>query len=187
MDPQLVTRAQRGDRDAFAALATALAERLHGVAYGILRDRELARDSTQQALMSIWRDLPRLREPARFEAWSYRILVRICHVELRKARRWMPALVVQASLEPYATDELGAIVDREQLERGFRCLSSGHRAVVVLHHYLALPLDEVAHVLGIPEGTARSRLHRAMKALRAALDADARLTPAAIVHEKVTL
>jgi RNA polymerase sigma-70 factor (ECF subfamily) len=76
--------------------------------------------------------------------------------------------------EPIATDPLGSVIDRDQLERGFRRLSIDHRAVVVLHHYLDLPLPEVAEALGVPEGTVRSRLHNAMRGLRAALDADAR-------------
>jgi RNA polymerase sigma-70 factor (ECF subfamily) len=73
-----------------------------------------------------------------------------------------------------APDGVTTVHDRDQLERGFRRLSIDHRAVVVLHHYLDLALPEVADALGVPEGTVRSRLHYAMRALRAALDADAR-------------
>ena len=76
--------------------------------------------------------------------------------------------------EPMVVDGTSAVVDRDQLERGFRRLSIDHRAVVVLHHYLDLPLEEVAEALGVPLGTVRSRLHHAMRGLRAALDADAR-------------
>jgi RNA polymerase sigma-70 factor (ECF subfamily) len=71
---------------------------------------------------------------------------------------------------------MSSVVDRDQLERGFRRLSIDHRVVVVLHHYLDLPLEEVADTLGIPLGTVRSRLLHAMRGLRAALDADARPT-----------
>ena len=76
--------------------------------------------------------------------------------------------------EPEVAEGLSSVVDRDQLERGFRRLSIDHRVVVVLHHYLDLPLDEVADVLGVPAGTVRSRLHHAMRGLRAALEADAR-------------
>jgi RNA polymerase sigma-70 factor (ECF subfamily) len=76
--------------------------------------------------------------------------------------------------EPAASDVASSVVDRDQLERGFRRLSIDHRAVVVLHHYLDLPLDAIAETLGVPVGTVRSRLHHAMRGLRAALDADAR-------------
>ena len=174
MDTDLVTRAQHGDEEAFASLAVAVGDRLHAVAHRILRDIELAEDATQQALLSVWQDLPQLRDPARFEAWSYRLLVRACYSESRKQRRWAPNLRLLPSDEAIAADDLSSVVDRDQLERGFRHLSIDHRAVVVLHHYLDLPLDRVAEILGIPVGTAHSRLHHAMRGLRAALDADAR-------------
>jgi RNA polymerase sigma-70 factor (ECF subfamily) len=176
MDTQLVVRAQSGDQQAFASLAMAVGDRLHAVAHRILRDTDLAEDATQQALLSVWRDLPQLRDPARFDAWSYRLLVRACYAEARRTRRWAPNLRLLPTDEPIATDPLGSVIDRDQLERGFRRLSIDHRAVVVLHHYLDLPLPEVAEALGVPEGTVRSRLHNAMRGLRAALDADARPT-----------
>jgi RNA polymerase sigma-70 factor (ECF subfamily) len=174
MDTDLVTRAQDGDEEAFVSLVMAVGDRLHAVAHRILRDTDLAEDATQQALLSIWRDLPTLRDPARFEAWSYRLLVRACYAEARRSRTWAPNLRLLPADEPMEADALHTIIDRDQLERGFRRLSIDHRAVVVLHHYLALPLSEVAEALGVPEGTVRSRLHYAMRGLRAALDADAR-------------
>lgn len=176
MDTHLVERAQRGDEEAFASLALACGDRLHAVAQRILRDIDLAEDATQQALLSIWRDLPQLRDPARFDAWSYRLLVRACYAEGRKERHWTPSLRLLPADEPSAAEGLSSVVDRDQLERGFRRLSIDHRAVVVLHHYLDLPLDEVADALGVPVGTVRSRLHHAMRGLRAALDADLRPT-----------
>ena len=176
MDTELVTRAQRGDEGAFTSLAVAVGDRLHAVAHRILRDTDLAEDATQQALLNVWRDLPQLRDPARFEAWSYRLLVRACYAEGRRTRRWAPNLRLLPADEPMAADGLSTVVDRDQLERGFRRLSIDHRAVVVLHHYLDLPLDQVAESIGIPVGTVASRLHYAMRALRAALDADARST-----------
>ena len=174
MDAELVRRAQQGDEEAFASLAVAAGGRLHAVAHRILRDIDLAEDATQQALLAIWRDLPLLRDPARFEAWSYRLLVRACYAEGRRTRHWTPNLRLLVADEPLVMDGSGLVVDRDQLERGFRRLSFDHRAVVVLHHYLEYPLDEVAEVLGVPVGTVRSRLHHAMRGLRAALDADAR-------------
>ena len=176
MDTELVKRAQHGDREAFTSLAAAMADRFLAVSRRILRDLALAEDATQQALLSIWRDLPQLRDPARFEAWSYRLLVRACYAEARRTRRWAPNIRLLPVEEPVATDEVGLVVDRDQLERGFRRLSLDHRTVVVLHHYLDLPLPEVAEALGVPLGTATSRLHYAMRGLRAALDADARPT-----------
>ena len=175
VDAELIGRAQHGDEEAFASLAVAVGDRLHAVSHRILRDADLAEDATQQALLTIWRDLPKLRDPARFDAWSYRLLVRACYAEARRTRHWTPNLRLLPVDEP-AAEGLSMVVDRDQLERGFRRLSIDHRAVVVLHHYLDLSLDEVADVLGVPVGTVRSRLHHAMRGLRAALDADARPT-----------
>jgi RNA polymerase sigma-70 factor (ECF subfamily) len=176
MDTDLVVRAQRGDKGAYALLAGAIADRFLAVARRILRDRDLAEDATQQALLAIWQDLPRLRDPARFEAWSYRLLVHACYTEGRKERRWAPNLRVLPTDESHADDGLIAVVNRDELERGFRRLTIDHRAVVVLYHYLDKPLDEIARILEIPVGTAHSRLHHAMRGMRAALDADARPT-----------
>jgi RNA polymerase sigma factor (sigma-70 family) len=176
METDLVIRAQNGDTAAYAIVAGRLADRFLAVARRILRDLDLAEDATQQALLAIWQDLPRLRDPARFEAWSYRLLVHACYAEGRKSHTWAPNLRLLPLDERVDDDGLSSVVDRDQLERGFRRLPIDHRAVVVLHHYLDLPLDRVAEVLGIPVGTAHSRLHHAMRGLRAALDADARPT-----------
>jgi len=173
----LVRRAQDGDEQAFASLAVSVGNRLHAVAHRILRDTDLAEDATQQALLAIWRDLPQLRDLARFDAWSYRLLVRACYAEGRRARRWAPNLRLLSVDEPSAGEGLSSVIDRDQLERGFRRLSIEHRAVVVLHHYLEMSTEEVAQTLGVPLGTVRSRLHYAMRALRSALEADARPAP----------
>ena len=176
MDTDLVKLAQNGDKGAFTALAAARADRYLAASHRILRDFSLAEDATQQALLSIWRDLPQLRDPGRFEAWSYRLLVRACYAEGRKQRAWAPNLRLLPADEPMVSGGFDSVVDRDQLESGFRRLSFEHRTVVVLHHYLDLPLDQGAEILGIPTGTAHSRLHHAMRGLRAALDADARST-----------
>jgi RNA polymerase sigma-70 factor (ECF subfamily) len=177
MDRDLVELAQNGDKAAFTSLAAAMADRFLAASHRILRDVNLAEDATQQALLTIWRDLPQLRDPTRFEAWSYRLLVRACYAEAGQARRWTPNIHALPASEPMAADGLSTIVDRDQLERGFRRLSLDHRTVLVLHHYLDLPLDQVAETLGVPAGTVASRLHYAMRGLRAALDADARPGP----------
>ncbi len=177
MDTEVVRMAQRGDRDAFATLANDLYARFHRVAYTVLRDRELALDAVQSAMLSAWRELPSLRDPARFEAWAYRLLIHACYAEgrQRQRRQRLPNLFHQGP-ESIAVDDVGAVADRDQLEQAFRHLSVDHRAIVVLHHLADQPLPRVAEILGIPEGTARSRLHRAMGQLRAALEADARKT-----------
>jgi len=176
MQVDLVERAQAGDRDAFAALATASIDRSYAIAYRILRDMHLAQDATQQALLSAWRDLPTLREPARFEAWLYRLVVRACYAEARSVRRSGGHVRLIEPDSPFDPDPASLLADRDELERGFRRLPPEQRAVLVLHHYLGYPLTEIAETLEIPVGTARSRLHYATRQLRAAIEADARPT-----------
>lgn len=174
MDRDLVERARGGDRDAFARLATASFTRLDATARLITRDHELAKDAVQEALARAWRDLPGLRDPDRFEAWLQRLLVRACIDELRHARRHAIEVELTDLHHPVVADSALDLADRDALERGFRRLDPEQRAVLVLFYYLGLPLADAARALGMPEGTAKSRLFRAREALRAALDADAR-------------
>jgi RNA polymerase sigma-70 factor (ECF subfamily) len=171
VERQLVVRAQQGEQDAFDQLALYVVDRLYAVAYRILRDGPSAEDATQQALLAIWRQLPRLRDPDRFDAWAYRLLVHASYAEHRRRRRTAPS----ASLADGASDDpFLSVHDRDQLERGFARLSAEQRAVLVLQHYLNLSHGEIADLLDIPIGTVRSRLHGARGAMRAALEADAR-------------
>jgi len=180
VDRGLVEAARGGDHEAFEALAIGISGRLYGVARLILRDTHLAEDAVQEALVHAWRDLPRLRDPERFDAWLRRLLVNACADQGRHRRRWSAEIQIVRA-EPAMNDATGSMADRDQLERGFRRLKPEQRAAVVLHFYLGLSLAEVAESLGIPEGTAKSRLHYATETLRAALDADAR-TPAAATN-----
>jgi RNA polymerase sigma-70 factor (ECF subfamily) len=177
MRARLIERAQGGDRDAFGQLAASEVGRLLAIARLILRDPELAEDAVQETLFRCWRQLPRLRDADRFEGWLYRILVNAARDEAKRYRRFS-ATVRQITVEPTEADTGELIADREALERGFRRLSVEHRSIVVLHHFAGLPLSEVATAVGVPLGTAKSRYHYALSALRAALDADAR-TPTA--------
>ena len=174
MQRDLVERARRGDHDAFAELAGAAISRLDSAAWLILRDPEQAADAVQNALVRAWRDLPTLRDPDRFDAWLNRLVVRSCIDEARRLRRHRVDVELTELAVPAADDGLHAIADRDELERGFVRLEPDMRAVIVLHHYFDLPLPEVAVSLGIPLGTAKSRLHRALRLMRAALDAEAR-------------
>jgi RNA polymerase sigma-70 factor, ECF subfamily len=170
---ELVERAREGDETAFASLVPEAAERLLAVAYRILRDAALAEDATQQAIVDAWRHLPELRDPARFEAWTYRLAVRACYKELRRHRGRLHApLRLLGSHEPRSPDEASTVIARDRIDRGFRRLSPEHRAVLVLHHYVGLPLVEIARTLDLPVGTVRSRLHYASRALRASIEAD---------------
>lgn len=174
MQQELVERARRGDHDAFTALAGAAIFRLDAVARLILRDPDQAKDAVQETLVRAWRDLPTLRSPDRFDAWLHRLLVRACIDEARRLRRHRVDLELSNIHAPAVADGVSVTHDRDQLSRGFSRLEPEARAVIVLHHYLDLPLPEVAVALGIPLGTAKSRLHRALGSMRAALDADAR-------------
>ena len=185
MDSELVVRARTGDREAFASLATATYGRLHRLAQNILGDSDRADDAAQQAVVDIWRKLPQLRNAERFEAWSYRILVRGCYAQARRDRRWIPGIDATRDEDPHAAAAITGVVCRDQLERGFRRLPLDQRAVMVLHLYVGLSLREVAEVLEVREGTVHSRLARAKAAMRAALEADARTTEAMPSPEKV--
>jgi RNA polymerase sigma-70 factor (ECF subfamily) len=170
---ELVDRARNGDRDAFGALAASSIDRLHAIAVRIIHDQGRAEDAVQTTLLKAWRDLPSLRDPARFDAWLYRLLLRACYDEARSQRAFVANISV-VSVEPGEADGSSRLADRDQLDRAFRRLPLDQRAVIVLHHYQGMALTEVADVLAIPVGTARSRLHYALRTLRAALEADDR-------------
>jgi RNA polymerase sigma-70 factor, ECF subfamily len=172
----LVERAARGEPDAFDALARQASNRMYGIAYRILRDQYLAEDALQQALITVWNELPRLRDPDRFDAWTYRLIVRSATAEARRAGRGGPAstLLPDDADTSRAPDQYGGVADRDQIERGFQRLTAEQRVVLVLQHYAGLSQAEIADVLGIPVGTAGSRIHYAARALRAAIEADVR-------------
>ena len=179
VDRDLVEQAQRGDREAFAILARSRGNVLFGIARRILRDANLAEDAVQQALVIAWRELRRLRDPDRFDAWLQRTLVHACYAEARRQRAWISTVRVLPVDGPAGPDDLASLMDRDEVERGFRRLPPEQRAILVLHHYLGLGLNEIGEVLDIPAGTARSRLHYAHRAMRALLEADARPTAVA--------
>jgi RNA polymerase sigma-70 factor, ECF subfamily len=175
MERELVEQAMHGDEEAFDELIERLGDSLHSVARRILRDTTLAEDATQQALLDAWRNLPRLRDPDRFEAWVHRLLVHACYAEARRERRHHGNLRLLTHDEPSSQDSSSRIATQNQLDQAFRRLSVEHRTVVVLVHYLDLTPTEAAERMGTPVGTARSRLHYALGHMRSAIEADARL------------
>jgi RNA polymerase sigma-70 factor (ECF subfamily) len=177
MDRDLVERAMSGDHDAFSELARVSVGRLLVIARLILHDEPAAEDATQEALVAAWRHIRGLRDPARFEAWLHRLLINACHREARKGRSRSGREVHLSTFDAPQRDETGLLLDRDQLDRGFRRLDVDHRAVIVLYYYVGLRPEEAADILGLPPGTVRSRLHRAMQQMRAALEADARTEP----------
>jgi RNA polymerase sigma-70 factor (ECF subfamily) len=174
MDRDLVEQAGHGDREAFGVLARMHGDRLYAIAQRILREIDRSEDAVQQALVIAWQELPRLRDPDRFEPWLDRILVRCCYSEARRRRDWITHVRVLPVDGPGGPDESAALADRDQIDRGFRRLPPEQRAILVMHHYLGRTPTEIAETLGIPAGTVRSRLHYAHRAMRAALEADGR-------------
>lgn len=173
----LVVRAQHGDVEAFSTLARGASSRLYAVAYRILRDPDAADDATQQALIAAWDHLVSLRDPDRFDAWTYRLVLNAASKEARRAARGRLVAVLSGSAAGVARgdspDPGGELAERDALERAFARLSPEHRAVVVLHHYADLPMPEIARILGVPVGTVGSRLHNALGRLRLALGVQA--------------
>jgi RNA polymerase sigma-70 factor, ECF subfamily len=173
IDVDTVRLARAGDRDAFDRIVTLVIDRLYRVARLILRDAETAEDAVQDALVRCWRDLPSLRDVGRFDAWLQRLLIHAVHDQFRDAKR-QRAIVTVLRPEAAGRDASDEVATREALNRGFRRLTIDHRSVLVLRLYLGLSLEETATTLGIPAGTAKSRLHYATQAMRDALEADAR-------------
>ena len=174
MQRELVARAKHGDEEAFDALARTVGNRCMALATWILRDADLAEDAVQSTLVRAWRELRTLREAERFDAWLHRILTNECYAEARRRRRWSAKIrVLPIDREAYA-GELLTVDDRDQLDRAFRRLPLEQRSVLVFHHVLGLAVPEMAEHLGIPLGTAKSRLRLATAAMRASLEADDR-------------
>jgi RNA polymerase sigma-70 factor (ECF subfamily) len=161
-----VERAKEGDHDAFTILLDVRLARLDAAARLILRDPELARDAVQEASIRAWRDLPGLRDPDRFDAWFHRLLVNACLDLARRRKRRVIEVELNPLDLPTATDAAGSLADRQVLHEALARLEPGHRAVVALHYLLGMPLPDVAASLGIPLGTAKSRLHYALAAMR---------------------
>ena len=168
----IVEQAMRGDRDAFGTLVLQHGDRMYAIATRILRDTHLAEDALQSAFVTAWRQLPALRDPDRFEAWVRKLVVHACYAEARRRSTWMANVRALPVDGPAGPDDLLTLADRDALDRAFRRLSVEQRAVFVLHHHVGLPLVEIAETLGIPAGTARSRLHYATQVLRTAIEAD---------------
>jgi RNA polymerase sigma-70 factor (ECF subfamily) len=172
-DEALVRDAATGDRDAFAALAEPRLDRMYATATLILRDRSRAEDAVQDALVRAWRDLPRLRDARRLDAWLRRLLVNACRDESRRGRRHEANLRLLPDHDGQVPAEADAIPERQAMAEAIATLSLDHRAVVVHHYYLGLSLPEIADALDIPVGTVKSRLHHARRALRSQIEPDA--------------
>jgi RNA polymerase sigma-70 factor (ECF subfamily) len=184
MPRELVERAMRGDREAFSALLRTAAPRQYAVAHLILRDGDRAQDAVQEAFVSAWKGLSALRDPDAWGAWLHRLTVRACYRAARREKhRRSVELHVMPDLEPAGSEEpLTALLHRDQLERELDRLPIEQRAVIVLRYFADLPLDQVAAILDIPIGTAKSRQSRGLSAMRASMDASLEATQALAVE-----
>ena len=173
MQVDLVERARAGDHEAFSALVRASYDRLYGTAKLILRDPDRALDAVQDALVLAWRHLSALRDPEAWDVWLYRLTLRACYRAAQSSRR---RNVVELKVVPptdRSDDFAGSFAERDRVGRELGRLPVDQRVVLVLHFYLDLPLTDVAEILEIPPGTAKSRLHRGLETLRTSMAAEA--------------
>jgi len=177
----VVELAISGDKAAFEVLVSSWLEPAFSIALSILGNEADARDATQEAFLTAWRRLRQLRDPERFDGWLYRILVNSCR-GLRRGRHRVAVREIQVSAlgegvepvddPPETADERVASLDA--IERAWFQLSTAERAILALHHLEHLPVAEIAAVLRIPTGTAKSRLFHARRSLDRALEAERR-------------
>jgi len=183
-DDALVQRARRGDAAAFGMLVDTRIDRCYRLAWSILSNDADAADATQDALVSAWRQLPRLRDPAAFDGWLNRIVansalmarrhrVRLREVAVRPAFPGDPTPEPEPPQDPLARTEMDKLVDSDAIGRAFDRLRPKDRMILVLHHVEERPVAEIARSLGIPVGTAKWRLHAARNALEKAMEAEA--------------
>lgn len=174
VDLGLVERARNGDAAAFDALVERRVSQTFRLASAILGDPHEAEDATQEAFLSAWRNLPRLRDPERFDAWFGRIVVNTCRMSLRRRSR-VVVLSVDATdptPDPAAEHALAGVAGSDALQRAINRLTVDQRSILALHHLEERPVAEIAAILGVPVGTAKWRLHDARRALERAMEAE---------------
>ena len=184
VDDALVQRARSGDAAAFEALVASRIDRCYRLAWSILANDADAADATQDALVSAWRQLPRLRDPAVFDSWLNRIVanaalmtrrhrVRLREVSVRPAAGGAESPQPEPRQDLQARTQMDELVDHDAIGRAFDRLRPRDRMILVLHHVEERPVAEIARSLGIPVGTAKWRLHAARGALEKAMEAEA--------------
>jgi RNA polymerase sigma-70 factor (ECF subfamily) len=178
---ELVERARSGDLDAFDDLARASITRLYAIATLILRDTQRAQDAVQDALLAAWQDSHAIRDPDAWDAWLHRLTVRACYKVARRERRRIGVEVPEAVDADVVgiPDHASLVVERDRLDREVGRLPIDQRAVMVVHYYLDQPISVVAEILDIPVGTAKSRLHHGLAALRHSIGPETDPSPAA--------
>jgi RNA polymerase sigma-70 factor (ECF subfamily) len=174
LDRSLIDRARNGDLEAFETIVRARMDAVYRLTSAILGDEADARDATQETFVAAWREIARVRQPERFDAWLQRIAINASRMTLRsrgrRRVREIPSSQVFA-LASRADDVDRASLDAARLDAALRRLSVDQRAILVLHHLEGQPVTDLAVALDIPVGTAKSRLFHARRALDAALRA----------------
>ena len=177
MEPQLIEAARQGSREAFDAIVQMRLDAVYRTAFTILGHEADAQDATQEAFVAAWRSLPSLREAERFDAWLGRITINACRMALRRRRRVREIAVDRSAADETADADIGQAsrtADAEVFDRAFARLSVDERALLVLRHLEGLGVGEIAERFAVPDGTVKSRLHRARQALARSLERENR-------------
>jgi RNA polymerase sigma-70 factor (ECF subfamily) len=179
-DADLVRRAQRGDADAFDALVRSRLTRCYRIAWSILLNEADAADAVQDGFVLAWRDLARLRDPEAFDGWLNRVVVNAARTGRRRRARLHEVNVAIDDDPPPGRggthgdpSDIRHVADADAIGRAFDRLTPDQRAILVLHHVEEQSVGLIARSLGVPEGTVKSRLHTARRALDTALEAEA--------------
>lgn len=181
-DVSHLDRAAVGDREAFDLLIRPRLDRLYRMAYAITRSEPDAFDATQDACVLAWRELPRLRDRAKFDAWLSQILVNAARGVVRRTGRvrkrelWAAPDLPETGTrsEPYVLPEADTLGDAEIIQRAFARLDGTKRSLLILHYVEGAPLGDIARAVGAPLGTIKWRLSNARKALERALEVERR-------------
>jgi RNA polymerase sigma-70 factor, ECF subfamily len=175
---RLVERAMGGDPDAFDQLVRPTLDRQLRFALSLLHDEMDARDALQETCVRAWRQLPGLRDPSRFDSWMSQILVNVARNQLRKRKRVRVREVrtdQEEALSATSTQQIGdGLPQADSIRRAFDRLDPDKRLLLVLRHVEDMSVPDIATLLGIPEGTAKWRLHAARQALERALEIEDR-------------
>jgi RNA polymerase sigma-70 factor (ECF subfamily) len=184
-DAVLVRRAQRGDRAAFELLVAPRLDRCYRLAWSILSNEADAADAMQDGLLSAWREVPRLRDPAAFDGWLNRVVANAARMARRGRMRRREVQVRPASvgdgdapltlptIDAGAAAEIEHVVDADLVGRALARLRPEDRAILTLFYVDERSMQEIAHTLRMPVGTAKWRLHEARKSLERVMGADA--------------